>query len=426
MTVLIIAIAVILFLTVIMVHEFGHFIFAKIFGVKVNEFAIGMGPKLLKKKGKETLYTLRLLPIGGFCAMEGEDEESEDERAFNRKKVWQRMIIVVAGAVFNIILGFIFTLILTAQEPNYASNTISEALTPVSQSDIAILSDSNISFYAKTDSDGVIRYFCGSYNKVSEEYYQSKIAENESYKDLFSVETDPSGDKYYYYGKPAQENDFQIGDTILSVNGYRTFCFKDVYFAMSLDEDGIMDIELIRDGEKITIEKSFIRVKTDYAGVYQTVLDFYVEPIEKTFGSVCQQTLYESLYFVRSVYVSLFRLITGQSGFNEMSGPVGIASVIGEAAEIGFAESFMAGFNNILYIMALIAFNLGIINLLPLPALDGGRLIFLIIEAIRGKPIKPKYEGIVHFIGLLLFFALMIAITFNDVSRLITGCITKS
>ncbi len=426
MTVLIIIIAVLLFLTVIMVHEFGHFIFAKLFGVKVNEFAVGMGPKILKKQGKETLYTLRLLPIGGFCAMEGEDEVSEDERAFNKKKVWQRMIIVVAGALFNIILGFIFMLILTAQEPYYASNTISEALTPVSQSDIAILSDSDISFYAKTGSDNTVRYFRGSYNKVSEEYYLSKIAENESYKDLFYVETDPSGDKSYFYGKPQEENDFRVGDTILSVNGHRSLCLNDAYFAMSLDEDGVMDIELIRDGEKITIEKSFVRVKTDYAGVYQTVLDFYVEPIEKTFGSVCQQTFYESLYFVRSVYISLFRLVTGQSGFNEMSGPVGIASVIGEAAEIGFAESFMAGFNNILYIMALIAFNLGIINLLPLPALDGGRLIFLIIEGIRRKPVNPKYEGIVHFIGLLLFFALMIAITFNDVSRLITGCITKS
>ena len=170
------------------------------------------------------------------------------------------------------------------------------------------------------------------------------------------------------------------------------------------------------------------RENTPFKACYAITLirSVYYFPMLILNATIYQQTFYESLYFVRSVYISLFRLVTGQSGFNEMSGPVGIASVIGEAAEIGFAESFMAGFNNILYIMALIAFNLGIINLLPLPALDGGRLIFLIIEGIRRKPVNPKYEGIVHFIGLLLFFALMIAITFNDVSRLITGCITKS
>ena len=422
-TVLIVVIAVLLFLSVIVFHEFGHFIFAKLFGVKVNEFAVGMGPKLLSKQGKETLYTVRLFPIGGYCAMEGEDEESDDERAFNNKKVWKKMIIVVAGAVFNIILGLVFMFIITVQEPYYTSNEISYSLAQVSKSDVALLSDTDIGLYTKSGADGSVRYFCINGTEISKQLHDEKISQSDTLSDMFYTETDESGNVHYYCGRPFEKNDLQPGDEILSVNGYRALCFDDAYFAMSLDDDGVMDMEILRDGKKVEIQKSFVRVPTEYEGIYQTILDFYVQPLDKSFGTVMEQTWYESLYFVRSVYVSLFRLVTGQSGFNELSGPVGIASVIGEAAEIGFAESFMSGINNILYIMALISFNLGIVNLLPLPALDGGRLIFLIIEAVRGKPVDPKYEGIIHFVGLLLFFALTIVITFNDISKLVSGCV---
>jgi len=153
-----------------------------------------------------------------------------------------------------------------------------------------------------------------------------------------------------------------------------------------------------------------------------TVLDFQVYAVPRTFKTLMQSTYLQSQYFVRSVYMSLYYMITGRAGFNQMSGPVGIASMIGEVAEAGFAQSFMEGINSILYIMALITFNLGIVNLLPLPALDGGRFVFLVIEAIRRKPINQKIEGIVHTVGLLLLFGLMIVITYQDIIRLITSC----
>lgn len=382
-TVLIVIMAVVLFLAVILIHEFGHFIFAKIFGVKVNEFAIGMGPKLFGKQRGETLYSFRLFPIGGYCSMEGEDEDSDDDRAFGRKKVWKRIIIIIAGALFNIILGLIFILIVEMQQPYFASNTIAGFVpTVVSESEFMVHSDSDL-----------------------------------YYSDVYQGET------VYYRTAKSSVTGLEVGDEIVSVNGYRALCFNDAYFAMAVDSDGIMDFEVIRDGEHVTINGVvFDRVPSKYEGIDTTVLDFKVKGTEKTFSSVLSYTFYESQYFVRSVYVSLYRLITGQSGFKELSGPIGIASMIGEVAEAGFAKSFMSGLNNILYVMALITFNLGIVNLLPFPALDGGRLIFLIIEGIRRKPINPKYEGMIHFVGLILLFALMIAIAFQDIMRLVSGC----
>ncbi|MDR1002282.1 MAG: M50 family metallopeptidase [Oscillospiraceae bacterium] len=356
-TVLIVVIAVVLFLLVILIHEFGHFITAKMFGVKVIEFAIGMGPKIAKWQGKETLYTLRLLPIGGFCMMEGEDEDSPDERSINRQKVWKRLIILTSGAFLNIVLGLIFMFALMAQQEVYADTTIAK-----------------FSEDAATYSSGL-----------------------------------------------------RVNDEIDSINGYKVFCYTDARFAMAIDEDGIMDFVVVRDGEKVPVKVTFDTVENE--GLKQTVLDFKVYGYEQTFGTVLKSTFEETVSTIRVVYVSLWRLVTGQEGMKNMAGPVGIAQIIGEAADAGFKEGFkesfmagfLAGFNNILNVMALITVNLGIFNLLPLPALDGGRVVFLLIEGVRRKPINPKYEGIVHAVGLLLFFALMIVITYNDIVRLITG-----
>ncbi len=420
LTVLIVIISLVLFLSVIMIHEFGHFIFAKKFGVKVNEFAIGMGPKLLKWGKGETRYSLRLLPIGGFCAMEGEDADSDDERAFGKKKVWQRIIIVVAGAIFNIILGFIFVLFLQGQEELYASRTVAAFIpTAIEEQE-----------YIDADKDSGVKYYFRE-SAESEDYLQI-VSEDEfaaaeegalvtTYDRVKDLE-----EGYFYRSATSEMSGLMVDDRIREVNGYKAFCFNDAYFAMSLDDDGVMDFVVERDGELITLKNvTFDRVEgTGIAeGQMTTVLDFQIYGVERNFKTLMQSTWTQSLYFVRSVYVSLFRLISGQSGMNELSGPVGIASMIGEVAEIGFAESFMSGVNNILYIMALISFNLGIFNLLPLPALDGGRLVFLIIEAIRRKPVDPKYEGIVHFVGLALLMILMVFITYNDIARQITSCL---
>lgn len=350
---LIIVISVLLFVMIIVVHEFGHFIIAKLCGVRVNEFAIGMGPKLLKFQGKETLYTIRLIPIGGFCAMEGEDTESDDPKAFCSKKVWQRFLIVAAGAVFNIVLGLIFMIIITAQNPVYASTTIS--------------------------------------------YFADTAVSNQG------------------------ENCLMLEDKVLEVNGYDVYCAQDLEYGLQFDPDnnGVMDFTVLRDGEKVALNGVNFNVREDEEYGKITEIDFKVLPIERNVWSVISQSSLNTLSSIRMIFHSLFRLVTFQVGANELAGPVGTATIIGEVASAGFKIDFMSGINNILNIMALITVNLGIFNLLPLPALDGGRLVFLIVEGIRRKPIKN--EAAVHAIGFALLILLMVFVTYNDIVRLIKG-----
>ena len=340
-----VVVAVILFALIIGIHEFGHFITAKKFGVKVNEFALGMGPKIFSHQGKETLYSLRLIPIGGYCAMEGEDEDSDDERALNNKKWWQRAIILAAGATMNILLGIVFMFIIQVQEPYYASTQIA---------------------YLVSDSTSM-------------------------------------------------NAGVQVDDEIYSINGYRTFCATDMSFALSTAKDGVLDMVVKRDGQKLHFDGLQMKVVSYSDNVAVTQIDFKVYRVDKSVKTVIGSTFSETLAFVRMIYASLVMLVTGQAGFNEVSGPVGMASAIGQVAEEGFKSSLWDGINNIVYFMTLITVNLGIFNLLPLPALDGGRLLFVLIEAVRGKPIDPEKEGIVHFVGFALLLLLMIVITIKDV-----------
>ncbi len=431
-TILTVVIAVTLFMLVILIHELGHFSFAKLFKVRVNEFAIGMGPRLFGWRKGETDYSVRLIPIGGYCAMEGEDEESSDERAFNRAKVWKRIIIVVAGAVCNIILGFIFMVIIQGQQDLYASNTITgfyPSAVSVSDYTDALAQDSDKVFYC------YLEHFDRTTGEQSVERYEMvKNEGDETVTDMEGITWEQLLERGYEPGvmqtgdkgtnchilrqATSSYTGLRYGDTIYSVNGSRAFCFNDAYFEMAVDQDNTVDMVVIRDGEKVELRGvTFDRSPQGYS-----VLDFTVDPIDRTFGTMVSQTLLESQYMIRSVYKSLFMLITGRVPVSEMSGPIGIASAIGEVASAGFKSSFMDGVNNILYLMSLITFNLGIFNLLPLPALDGGRLIFLIVEAIRRKPVPPKYEGIVHMVGFALLMALMVFVAFNDIMKLVTGC----
>lgn len=354
-TALIIAIAVLLFIMIIIIHELGHFLAAKACGIRVDEFAIGMGPKIFSKQGKETLFTIRLIPIGGFCAM-AEDEDSEDPRAFRNRKVWKRFITIAAGAVFNIILGLILMFCITVQEDRAYSSTIISHTRAVNSQDQLV--------------------------------------------DV-KLEDTPFGG----------ENGLKQGDKITSINGYKILCAQDFAIAFGLYVDDFkVDLEVIRDGQKLKLPTTTMNIN-DYSMV--------VEPIKKTAFTVLSQTALDTVSMVRSVYASLIQMFTGRFGFNDLSGPVGTASAIGTVATEGFKISFLTGLNNILFIMSLITINLGIFNLLPVPALDGGRLVFLAIEGIRRKPIK--HEGIVHAIGFALLIGLIIIVTFNDISRLIKG-----
>ncbi len=344
---LLIIIGILLFELIVFVHEFGHFITAKLSGVRVNEFALGMGPKLLKLQKGETLYSLRLFPIGGFCAMEGEDEESDDSRAFNNKPVWKRMIIVVAGAFMNILLGFVLMMITLIPNQYFASTTI------------AVFAD-----------------------------------------------------------EATSSEKLQVGDEIKYIDGYKIDTSTDLSFALATADSNKMDISVIRDGEYIELsDVEFLTTESD-DGTVTIQLDFKVLAIENNFGTLISQTFKSTVSTVRMVWASLIGLLTGQFGLNDVAGPIGMTSAVSEAVGSGLSSSFWDGLDNLIYLMMVITVNLGIVNLLPLPALDGGRFLFLLIELIRRKPIKREYEAYVHAAGMFLLFAFMILISINDVVRI--------
>ena len=350
MGVLLAILAILLFSLIVFMHELGHFATAKLSGVRVNEFAVGMGPKLFGFQKGETMYSIRLLPIGGYCAMEGEDEDSEDEHAFGKAKVWKRIIIVAAGAFMNIVIGLVMMFCLQIQQPVF--------LTP----QIADFAD----------------------------------------------------------GSALQAVGLQAGDTFYSVDGYRIYTARDLSFSLALADPNSVDIQVERDGQVLSFDDVALKtVESDGQQVVQ--LDFYVYPEQRTVLSILKNTVTETVSVVRMVWVSLVGLVTGRFGLNEMAGPVGTAQAITQAASAGLETGFLDAFNTILMMMTVITVNLGIVNLLPLPALDGGRLVFLIIEAIRRKPVPAKYEGWVHAAGFVALMAFMVLITFNDIVRLITG-----
>nr|PZM90206.1 MAG: RIP metalloprotease RseP [[Clostridium] cellulosi] len=339
-----IIIAILVFGVLIFTHELGHFIVAKLSNVKVNEFAVGMGPALFKIKRGETTYALRILPIGGYCAMEGEDEESSDERAFNKKPVWQKILVVVAGAFTNIVTGFILVVILTCISQAIATTTV-----------------------AKFDSQ--------------------------------ATSNAPGG--------------MQVGDQIYRINGARVHVSSDIMYDLVLDSDGVVDIQVIRDGKLVDLKNVQFPMMDDGNGGKVIRRDFWVVGQKKTFFNVLHESFFQTISMVRLVWVTFLQLFTGRFGLKDLAGPIGTTAAVGQAAA--------AGLPDLLYVAALIAVNLGVVNLFPLPALDGGRLFFLIIEGIRRKPINPKYEGYIHFAGFALLMALMVIVSFNDIMRLIKG-----
>ncbi len=329
-----------MFLLLILVHEFGHFIAAKSVGIKVNEFAIGFGPKLFRWKKGETEYKINLVPFGGYCAMEGEDENSTDGRAFCNKAAWKRAIVVVAGAVFNLIIGFVIIALMLLPQKRFATTTI-----------------------ARFDENAVSA--------------QSGLME---------------------------------GDRIISVDGRHIFSTIDLGYMFTGVDDGAIDMIVVRDGKKVYLDDvKFMSEEID--GVDFLTIDFKVFGKDKNFGSLISQTCRTGISYVRVVWFSFVDLITGKYGISAMSGPVGVTATIGEAAKQSLSSLWP--------IMALITINLGIFNLLPIPALDGGRLLFILFEMIFRKKVPERYETLVHTLGFLLLILFMIAITAKDIWALV-------
>lgn len=341
-----IVIAILIFGFLILIHEFGHYIMARTFKVGIKEFAIGMGPKLISKTSKKTgiAYSLRAIPIGGFVSMDGEDEENESENSLNKKPVWQRFLIMVAGSVMNLLCGFILVGILVGMTSDSLGNTR-----------VANLSES----YA------------------------------------------------------AIEGGLEVGDKIISINGEKVHTAYDLSYTMFHDGKKSNTVVVERDGKKVTLEGiEFYETLTDKEGKEYEALVFSVEREEFGFGVFFKHTFNRSVTTVEMIWESVIDLITGKYGLDQMSGPVGITSEIGKAAKSG------DGGKSLINLTAVIALNLGVMNLLPLPALDGGRILFLIIEAIRRKPLKREVEGYIHFAGMVLLLLLMLIISFKDVIKL--------
>ena len=444
-TIALILIGVLLFELIIFIHEFGHFITAKKSGIKVNEFSLGMGPKIFSFGKGETKYSLRIFPIGGFCAMEGEDEESPEPRAFNNAKVWKRMIVVIAGAVMNIILGFVLMFVVVVQQDSYSStevqsfpatsfssctglqsgdvikeingygiSTSMDFNYPISTAELKTVDGSTLEIYKEDCGNNLynmaVSLVQDKNNKLSDEQV-SKVNELLSKSTNEIVKAKSKEDAYSVY-----ENYYKEINNACGIKNYKV----EKIVEKETRKRYTADILVERNGEeKLLKNVQFFTYTTKDNIDPQVSIDFYVKPIEKTFGSVISQTFKQTISTCKMIYASLGGLLTGKFGLKDMSGPIGIASAVTTVASESLSSGFMSAVNSIIYVMMIITVNLGLFNMLPFPALDGGRFVFLIIEAIRGKSVPRKVEAIVNGIGMGLLILLMILITANDIFKLI-------
>lgn len=348
--------AILLFSFLIFIHEFGHFIAAKLSGVQVNEFSMFMGPAIFKKQKGETLYAIRCIPIGGYCAMEGEDGDSDNPRAFGKASWWKRLIILIAGSGMNLIAGFLILFLVFAPSVQFITPVISQ-----------------------------IEEGCAL----------------------------------------AGENGLQVGDRFLEVDGEKIYVQSDFSMILSLNGGDVHDLVIERNGEKIVLN-DFLMEKREFDNGDGTTslrygFSFTIE--DATFWNKLEYAWNTGIDTVRTVRLSLQMLLTGKAGLQDMTGPVGIVQQISDVAET--SEDAFSAFLNVMYFGGFIAINLAVMNMLPLPALDGGRVVCLLlttfVEKIIGKKLDSKYEGYLHGVGMVLLLALMAVIMFKDIFVIIKG-----
>lgn len=340
-----IVLAIIIFSLIILIHELGHFLLAKRGGIVVEEFSLGMGPRMISTVKGGTRYSLKLLPFGGSCMMLGEDENTSEAGSFASKSVWTRISVIAAGPIFNFILAFLLSLFIVG-------------------------------------SIGIDR------------------------PQILSVTE----------GSPAESAGIQVGDRILKMNNKKIRVSREVSNYVSFNQGVPVTIVYEHDGEEKTAD---MEPQQNESGRYVFGVGIDTNAREKV-GSweTIKYSAYEVKYWIEVTLESLKMLFKGEVGIGEMSGPVGVVSIIGETYEQSASEGGFYIWLNMLNISILLTANLGVMNLLPIPALDGGRLVFLILEGIRGERIDPDKEGMVHFIGLMALMALMVIVMFNDVRKL--------
>lgn len=348
-----ILVSILIFGLLIAIHEFGHFITAKLCGVRVNEFSIGMGPLIWKKEKGETLYSLRAFPVGGFCAMEGEDEDTGDERSFVRQGALKKFLILAAGSFMNFLAGVCIILVLYSSADGFRVDTIA-GLAPE---------------FTRTGESGLM-----------------------------------------------------AGDRIYKVDGYRTFVTGDAQLFLSYADDSV-DIEVVRNGRHIRVEDITRQTYTGMNGETYTGFGLYIGPEVVPAGPMVrlQYSGYQAMDFVQMVWFSLGQLLSGGASMDDMSGPVGIVSTI---TEVGTnAETSRDAWFSIFYFAALLAVNLAVMNLLPIPALDGGRIFFLAVDVVAmllfKRKVPEKYQAAVNTAGFVILMGFMLLITFKDVFQIL-------
>ena len=348
--------AILLFSFLIFIHELGHFVAAKLSGVQVNEFALFMGPAIIKWKRGETLYSIRCIPIGGYCAMEGEDQQSDNPRAFGCAKWWKRLMILIAGSFMNFITGLLIILIVYLPAKQFVTPVI-ESFAPYS---------------TVNGADGL-----------------------------------------------------QVGDEILSLDGEKIYVQSDFAMILSLNPGDTHDLVVNRNGNKVYLD-DFLMEKhevTDENGNKQMLFGMNFTLEEADFSAKLRFTWNTAMNTVRSVRLSLQMLLTGKAGLQDMTGPVGIVQIMSDTASA--SESALDALLNMLYFGGFIAINLAVMNMLPIPALDGGRSLALLlttaVEGITKKKIDPKYEGYIHAVGMILLLGLMALIMFKDIFVIFKG-----
>ena len=339
-----IILAVLVFGIIIFIHEMGHFLLAKANGIRVDEFSMGMGPRLFSKVKGETRYSLKLFPIGGSCMMGEDDVNDVGEGSFNSKPVWARIAVVAAGAIFNFLLAFVFAVIIIAYT-GYDEPVISAVLP----------------------------------------------------------------------GYSAEAEGMQAGDRIVRMNNKKINIWREVTYYNAAHPGETIELVYERDGEKHEVT---IVPKQDEEGRYLMGVQAPTEYKKANVFTTIQYSIYEVKFWIVSTLESLKMLVTGSVGMDQLSGPVGIGEIVNDTYQETKEYGFMVVMVQMLSIGILLSANLGVMNLLPLPALDGGRLVFLFIEAIRGKRVSPEKEGLVHLIGMVLLMALMVFVLFNDLNRL--------
>ena len=424
-------IAVIIISAIILIHELGHFLLAKKNGIIVTEFSLGMGPRLLSTVKGGTRYSLKLFPIGGSCAMLGEDTAEEDvPGTFNRAPVWGRISVVAAGPVFNFILAFILSVIITgfvgydpAQVMTVESGSTAEQagiregdiiteyngyhidvardlyvytyLNQLREEPVTVAVDRNgeeLTFTFMPDVD--VRYLLGF---------------NRSDADSMKVES-------LIEGMPLEEAGLQPGDVITSVDGVPTP--DGAAYAEYLEENPLSDqpveITYDRNGTEYSVEITPREYRTPGLGFSYNTGYTEAQGLE-----VLKYAALDVKYMIRTTLLSLKELVTGGLGMDDLSGPVGVVDAIGTAYEETKDEGTVIMWMNLLNMAVLLSANLGVMNLLPLPALDGGRLVFLLLEAVRRRPVNREVEGMVHFAGLMLLMALMVVVMYNDILKIV-------